>query len=101
MPRCFTITVLCLALLSCAPAAANNSAVDDTAARGAGLSCFSIKPPRDRESSCDQLCAAKEAACVGLKTNGAMNPGIGCADVSNPKFISDYIASCRCCAPGK
>jgi hypothetical protein len=57
-----------------------------------------MTPARDHPSSCDQLCAAKRAACVSLETNGAMNPVIGCADVSDPKFRGDYIASCRCCA---
>lgn len=90
---------LALALLINAAACADNSpAAGTTAAHGSGLSCFSITLPRDRASSCDKLCAAKGGACVGMTTNGAMNPGIGCTDVSDPKFMNDYIASCRCCA---
>jgi hypothetical protein len=98
MPRYLIIALLFLALVAASAFASDKSSGESGGVHGGGLMCFSITPPHDRETSCDQLCAAKDAICVGLKTSGAMNPGIGCADVTNAKFYGDYIASCRCCA---
>jgi hypothetical protein len=97
-PIHFIAAFLFLALVSASAFAADKPSGGSTAASGSRLSCFSITPPHDRKASCDRLCAAKEAACVGMVTNGAMNPGVGCGDASDPKLIGDYVASCRCCA---
>jgi hypothetical protein len=94
---------LCLGiLLNSATALADNATISNPPVdRGARLSCFSIPPPLRSEGSCDQLCAMKNAACVGLKTNGAMNPGIGCEDSARPPGSGNYVANCRCCRFGK
>jgi hypothetical protein len=93
--------VFCIAILLSGTAAAfaDNAAISDPlAAHGGRLSCFSIPPPPQSKASCDQLCATKSAACVGLKTNGSMNPGIGCEDTAQPPGSGNYVADCRCCA---
>lgn len=87
-----------LVLLSGASASgADKPSGGSTVAHAGGLMCFSIAPPRAAAPSCDKLCAAKGGACVGLTTNGAMNPGIDCADTPPPDS-GNYVAACRCCA---
>jgi hypothetical protein len=93
-----------LALLAFAPAIAGQP----SATHHGGLVCFSIMSPgaakqlpTDRQteaqrgwiaqSSCDDMCAARRAACV---TTGGFSKIDGCADVP-PHEAS--IASCRCC----
>jgi hypothetical protein len=101
MSRYFIITVFVLAVFSASAVAAEKLSDGGDVVHGGGLVCFSIVPPRDRETTCNRLCADRDAACVGLKTNGAMNPGTGCADALDPKHDGGYVASCRCCAVGK
>jgi hypothetical protein len=97
------IAGLALALLSGSAARADNSRDGDLiVAHGSGLACFSIQPPaptKDRAThqSCDRICAAKHAACVGLELNGAMNPALGCGTPNDPGY-GGFIAECRCCA---
>jgi hypothetical protein len=98
MLRNVVVSCLVLAVTATSVFADDNSSGKNDLVRGGGLVCFAITPASDRGSSCDQLCAGKDAVCVGLTTNGAMNPGIGCADISDARNINDYIASCRCCA---
>jgi hypothetical protein len=91
------IAVSFLLLFFCAPAfAANKSANGQDATPTGGLMCFSLMPAKKdaARQSCDQVCAAENASCVSLKLNGALNPGIGCADAIDPSVV----ASCRCCA---
>ena len=88
-------SVVLLALIMVLAVAADNSSGKP---RG-GLVCFAITPPPDKpKSSCDQLRAAKDAACAGMVTNGAMNPGVDCPDATEATASYQYIRSCRCCA---
>jgi hypothetical protein len=87
-----------LALTFAAPAAADKPSDGNDGVRAGGLMCVSITPPKSGGSSCDTLCGAKGTVCVGLKMNGAINPGIGCGDVLNPLKGGSVVAACRCCA---
>jgi hypothetical protein len=98
MSRDVLIPVLLLALLFTAPVAAADKPSGDNRA-APGLSCVSIAPPKDGGPSCDKLCAAQHAACVGLTLNGSINPGIGCADAIDA-LKGDAVAGCRCCTVG-
>lgn len=98
MGRYIIISIFCLALISTSASAVDEKSGESVVAHGGGLVCFSITPPQVGEWSCDRLCTRKDAVCVGLKTNGAMNPGIGCGDAVEPKLHGGYVASCRCCA---
>jgi hypothetical protein len=96
--RLYSIIFALLLALAAAPCFAADKLPDGgDVVHGGGLVCFSILPPRDG-GTCDRLCAAKNAACVGLKTNGAMSPGYGCGNVFDPKLDGGYVAACRCCA---
>jgi hypothetical protein len=103
MSRYVIITsFLMLALAAACAFAADNSAGKDEAVGSGGLSCFSIQPPDAptqraaahvpaRYRSCDELCAAKRAACTAA--TGMHNPPYSCAS-------TDYDPSstlCRCC----
>ena len=101
MLRYLIIPAFVLAIFSASAVAAETSSDGGDIVHGGGLVCFSIVPPRDRETTCNRICAERDAACVGLKTNGAMNPGTGCGDALYPKLDGGYVASCRCCALGK
>jgi hypothetical protein len=90
------------ALLPSAPARADNAQLNGTAvAPPSGLACFSMTPaPAEKGKSlpsCDALCAQKGAACVSLNLNGAINPGMGCADPAD----GNLVVSCRCCTVGR
>lgn len=87
-----------LAAVSGSAFAADKSSGDSAVARAGGLMCFTVAPERDRGATCDALCAAKDAVCVGLKMNGAVNPGFGCGDGLDPLKDSKAVAGCRCCA---
>lgn len=106
MPRYFMISVLLLALVFAAPVyAADKSSGDNTAMH---LSCFSLvspaaaklsaKPPAKirkgwvAQSSCDAMCAAQGAACVGSGLVGSMDQCAG---------VAPDVSACRCCAIGK
>jgi len=93
--KLFVATFLLILVTASAFAAPAQSEV----MKAGGLMCFSITPPKDSAArqNCDQLCAAKNAACVSLALNGAFNPAISCADNLVPDFVS-VVASCRCCA---
>jgi hypothetical protein len=112
MMRHFLISVVLLALVFIAPAyAADKSSGDATTSHGAHLSCFSIispaalatlSPERQAnsrrgwiaQSSCDAMCAAQDAACVG---GGAFTGVDECAATAT---ASDFEV-CRCCGIGK
>lgn len=98
MVRYVIISILILAFISATATAADRPSGESEVVHGGGLMCFSITPPKTGAPSCDQLCAARQAVCVALKTNGAINPGTGCGDAVDPKFDGGYVASCRCCA---
>jgi len=90
---------LLISCIFCRPAsAADNPAADGAVRHAGGLVCVSLQPSRDRPSSCDALCAGKGAVCTGVTLNGALNPGIACGTETDPKYLSDTVASCRCCA---
>ena len=101
----FLAVSLALALLTNAPARADNSHTSDlNAAHGSGLACFSIVPPdvpTSKEApttkpaaypTCDQLCAAKHAACTATTSN--MNPMRSCSDT----YYTPGSTLCQCCA---
>ena len=92
------LLLLFLALIAAPACAADKSSGDAASIQGAHLACFSVTPPRDAPSSCDALCAGKGAACTGVTLNGALNPGIACETVADPKYLADTVAGCRCCA---
>jgi hypothetical protein len=98
MPRVLTIITVSLLLTATSAFAADKSsdAARDVV-QGGGLMCFSLVPPRDRAPSCDQLCAAKSAICVSLKSDGGF-PSFGCADPLDQMKGASAIKSCRCCA---
>jgi hypothetical protein len=101
MPSYFILSALFFALICTSAYAADTSPGAGDVVHGGGLLCFSIIPPRDRDTSCNVLCAAKDAACVGLKLDGAINPGFGCADALDPLKGASAVAACRCCAIAK
>jgi hypothetical protein len=75
----------------------------DSTTHADGLTCFSIVLTTLAEKekslpSCDAMCAASAAACVGLQMNGAINPGLGCDDDLGQPKGGGIVASCRCCA---
>ncbi len=89
----------CLTILCCEPAFAADSGVTgaNDVAHAGGLMCFTIPPSKTNPGqSCDRLCVALGAVCVGLTLNGAINPGLGCAD--SLEAGQKTVASCRCCA---
>lgn len=95
------IASFALAFLTGTAAHAENPAAGSVTHEG-GLACFSVQPPeltKDRAThqSCNQICAVKHAACVGLELNGAFNPAIGCG-TTNESGYGGTIAECRCCA---
>jgi hypothetical protein len=100
MLRCLTVYILSLSLvLLPAPAfAADKSIGGSDVVHAGGLACFSITPPKAGGQSCDALCAKRSAACVGLKFDGAINPGFGCADELDPLKGAFAVDDCRCCA---
>lgn len=65
-----------------------------------GLACFTVTPAEVPSATprpnCEELCAAKGAACTGVAV-GAMNPPPGCGD----RFVSPGMANCRCCKAAK
>jgi hypothetical protein len=94
--------ILCIAALLCACAApierAERTPADNSpsvAVGAARLACFSADTS-DSGGSCDELCAARDAACVGTETGkGTLIlplPSCGDAPSSSPSV------SCRCCA---
>lgn len=95
------ISALLVSIIAMPATAADNSAGGSDVVHGGGVVCLSLAPPPERQTTCNRLCAARDAVCVGLKANGAMNPGIGCGDAENPKLDGHYVGSCRCCALGK
>jgi len=93
------ISILSLALGVSASFAADNSFAVSNVAQPGSLMCFSIPATRGGPPSCDAVCQAKGAACVGLKMRGgAQNPGIGCDDAKLREEVGYLVASCRCCA---
>jgi hypothetical protein len=99
MKSAVLISILLPALVFAAPlSAADKSSGGDAVVHAGGLMCFSITPTKGSTASCDTLCAGKNAACTGLETDGAINPGFGCADALDPLKGSHAVASCRCCA---
>lgn len=109
MPRYFLIFVLLLVLVSAAPvSAANKASGASDVLHAGGLACFSIRPPDAPTNgaagprfpphppatyqSCDELCAAKGAACTA--TTGTRNPPYAC-DATDYDPASTL---CRCCA---
>lgn len=99
MPRSFLIAVFLFAFFIVVPAlAASSLSADKGAVQAGSLMCFSVTPPRDRQSSCDLICTEKGAACVSLQMDGAVSPGFGCADALD-KFRGAFaVVNCRCCA---
>jgi hypothetical protein len=97
MLRCLTVYILSLALLPAPAFGAGKSTGGSDVVHAGGLACFSITPPAGGQS-CDALCAKRSAACVGLKFDGAINPGFGCADKLDPLKGATAVDDCRCCA---
>jgi hypothetical protein len=100
----FLVAFASVTLAFATPASAANKPADDNGiVHVGGLSCFSIRAPDSPTKpetkhspalyrSCDELCAAKGAACTA--TTGMHNPPYSCA-------TTDYDPSstlCRCCA---
>src|SRR5208283_2637408 len=94
-------SMLCIAALLGACAAQNAPAGNSPAVLGAGLACFSVTlsasdgnnaPAR----SCDALCAARDAACVGVteEDRGMVLPRPTCSDPPPSALV------CRCCRVG-
>jgi hypothetical protein len=103
MPVYFRIAVLLLALVCASAFAADNPPGD---VHAGGMMCFSIRPPDQPTQpetkhsaalyrSCDQLYAAKGAACTA--TTGSMNPPYACDSTG----YDPASTLCRCCAVGK
>jgi hypothetical protein len=91
-----TIVVLGAAMPAAGWAAAANS-VRPIEWSGSRFICFDVVPPRQGAASCDTLCGAKGAACVGLNTKGAANTDLGCSDFVEGRILADLAGSCRCC----
>jgi hypothetical protein len=98
MIRHLPIACFILAFSHASASAADNSSGASAVVYAGGLMCFSVSATRDGPPSCDAVCKAKGAACVGMKTDGAMDPGTGCDDASLPEQAGYYVVSCRCCA---
>ena len=108
LPRYLTIIILSLMLCPPSGVAASNAPDDSGAIHQGGLVCFSINPPDAPTNgpagprfppqppptyrSCDELCAARHAACTA--TTSDMNPMRSCASTyydPGPNTL------CRCC----
>ena len=90
--------ILCIAVLLCACAApTERTAADNSpsvAANTARLSCFSADTP-EPGGSCDELCASRDAACVGTETGkGTLVLPLPSCDAAS----ASSTMSCRCCA---
>ena len=90
--------ILCIAALLCACAApAERAPADNSPAvpvATARLACFSADTP-DSGGSCDELCATRDAACVGTETGkGTLILPLPSCDAAS----SSSSKSCRCCA---
>jgi hypothetical protein len=97
MPRYFILSVLLLAVVTAVPVFAADNSFGQTDVVHGGLVCFSVSRAGDQKTSCDKLCAAKDAVCVGLKFEHSPLGGFGCADTLDPLKVS-VTADCRCCA---
>lgn len=85
---------LALSLLSCASAPDDNS----PAVHGAGVVCFPAPVPAASTGSCDELCATRDAACVGAALkDGPLFPPLTCGHPST----SSSTMMCRCCHVGQ
>lgn len=88
---------LCIAALLCACAAPAEKTPADNSTAPAGsaahLACFSADTP-ESGGSCDELCATRDAACVGTETGKGtlVLPLPSCDGVSASSTMS-----CRCC----
>ena len=104
MSRHIIIVFMLLAIVFHAPAyAAGNSSGASDVVRSGGLECFSIRPPNSPTKpetkrapalyqSCDELCAAKGAACTAI--TGTRNPPYDC----DAQDYDPDSTLCRCCA---
>jgi hypothetical protein len=99
MPRYLIITLPLLMVVTAAVAAGDKSSGENNSVvQAGGLMCFSSPVTRTGPASCDAVCQTKGAACVGLKFDGAINPGIGCDDAKLPEQAGHAVVGCRCCA---
>jgi hypothetical protein len=92
------LPIISIAALLCActtPADRTPADNSPTVAVGAArLACFSADTP-DSGGSCDELCAARDAACVGTETGkGTLILPLPSCDAAS----SSSTMSCRCCA---
>jgi hypothetical protein len=90
--------LLCIAALLCACAGpADRTPADNSpavAVATARLACFSADTP-DSGGSCDELCATRDAACVGTETGkGTLILPLPSCDAAS----ASSTMSCRCCA---
>lgn len=98
--KALTLVSLLIGFCLSFPAAASDaqSSGADGVKKNGGLACFSVEPPksepnrkREEYPTCDELCAAKDAACTGMQNSG-LNPPVTCAD-----HTSNIWTVCRCC----
>src|ERR1700759_66138 len=103
MPRYLLLFIVLLALFVASRASATDRPSGAAGVHAGGLSCFSIRPPdaptkpETKSSpalnqSCDELCAAKGAACTA--TTGTRNPPYAC----DAQDYDPDSTLCRCCA---
>jgi hypothetical protein len=91
MPRYLIIPFSFLTLVFAASAfAADKPSGNNTAARAAGLTCFTVEPQSDEHTTCDALCEAKGGICTGVTSS--TNPPPSCESGAAKNLIS-----CRCC----
>jgi hypothetical protein len=90
----FIIIVSTLFLGIASPVLADNSSSNSTSVHGGGLVCFTERLPQTPPAiTCDQVCAATNAACASVE--GSVTPN-GCEQPRSG--LARDAEQCRCCA---
>ena len=99
-----SVTAFLCACVATAETASSSTGSNSFAARAGGLSCFSAvlsasaENEKPQAGTCDEVCAARDAACVGatLDNRELILPLPNCGSPP-PAGSSSLALACRCC----